>query len=549
MPVRLAEVAPEAYRYPLLIRHLLHGPLAFAPSQEIVYRDRMRYTYATFAQRIGGLARSLSRLGVDSGDTVAVMDWDSHRYLECYFAIPMMGAVLQTVNVRLSAEQILYTIHHAGAKLLLIHRDFLPLYASLRERLTSIETVVLLEDHPAAGSRPEYFAGEYEDLLAGAGTPFEFTDFDENALATTFYTTGTTGKPKAVSFSHRQLVLHTLAVLGALASTADRQSFRAHDVYMPLTPMFHVHAWGLPYVATALGVKQVYPGRYEPNVILELRQRERVTYSHCVPTILQMLLDAPAAARSDLRGWKITIGGSAFPAGLAQRATDRGLDAFAAYGMSETCPVLTVSRVAAGEDASPEIHPRSLRKAGIPIPLVELRVVDGNMRDAPQDGRTCGEIVTRAPWLTMAYGGDADASARLWFGGFLHTQDVGLLSADGSLEVRDRLKDVIKSGGEWICSLQLEDLISRHPGVAVAAVIAIADETWGERPLALVVPTPDWRVRLTESHIKDHLQRLSQEGVIARYAIPARVEIVDELERTSVGKLDKKRIRERYQHA
>jgi len=549
MPVRFAEVAAEAYRYPLLIRHLLHGPLAFAPNQEIVYRDRMRYTYATFARRINRLARALSRLGIDSGDTVAVMDWDSHRYLECYFAIPMMGAVLQTVNVRLSAEQILYTINHAGARLLLVHRDFLPLYETLRDRLTSIDTMVLLDDRPGAESRPTSFAGEYEALLAGAEEPFEFTDFDENALATTFYTTGTTGNPKAVSFSHRQLVLHTLAVLGAFASAADRQSFRANDVYMPLTPMFHVHAWGLPYVATALGVKQVYPGRYEPNAILELRQRERVTYSHCVPTILQMLLEAPAAVGSDLRGWKFTIGGSALPAGLAQRAMDRGLDVFAAYGMSETCPVLTVSRVAPGEDPSSATHLRSLRKAGIPIPLVELRVVDGSMRDVPQDGRTCGEIVARAPWLTMAYGGDSEASTRLWHGGFLHTQDVGLIAPDGSLDVQDRLKDVIKSGGEWICSLQLEDLISRHPGVAVAAVVAIPDETWGERPLALVVPRPEWRIRLTESHIKDHLQRLAQEGVIARYAMPARIEIVDELERTSVGKLDKKRIRERFHHA
>lgn len=549
MPVRFAEVVAEAYRYPLLIRHLLHGPLAFAPNQEIVYRDRMRYTYSTFAQRIGRLARALSRLGIDSGDTVAVMDWDSHRYLECYFAIPMMGAVLQTVNVRLSAEQILYTINHAGAKLLLVHRDFLPLYESLRDRLTSIETTVMLEDSPDGESRPKSFAGEYEELLAGADAPFAFGDFDENALATTFYTTGTTGNPKAVSFSHRQLVLHTLAVLGAFASAADRQSFRASDVYMPLTPMFHVHAWGLPYVATTLGVKQVYSGRYEPNAILELRQRERVTYSHCVPTILQMLLDAATAARSDLRGWKITIGGSALPAGLAQRALDRGLDVFAAYGMSETCPVLTVSRVTPNEDASPETHPRSLRRAGTPIPLVELRVVDGSMRDVPQDGQTAGEIVTRAPWLTLAYRDDSEASARLWLGGFLHTQDVGLIASDGSLDVRDRLKDVIKSGGEWICSLQLEDLISRHPGVAVAAVVAIPDETWGERPLALVVPTPGWRIRLTEIHIKDHLQQLLQEGVMARYAMPARIEIVDELERTSVGKLDKKRIRERFCHA
>jgi fatty-acyl-CoA synthase len=549
MPVRFAEAAAGAYGYPLLIGHLLHAPLACAAKQEIVYRDRMRYTYADLADRIGRLARALSRLGIDSGDTVAVMDWDSHRYLECYFAIPMMGAVLQTVNVRLSPEQILYTINHAGARLLLIHSDFLPLYEALRERLTSVETAVLLGDSSAAEPTPKSFAGEYEALLARADGPFEFTDFDENAVATTFYTTGTTGNPKGVSFSHRQVVLHTLATLGAFASAGDRQSFRAQDVYMPLTPMFHVHAWGLPYVATTLGVKQVYPGRYEPSAILGLRERERVTYSHCVPTILQMLLDAPEAARTDLRGWKITIGGSALPAGLAQRALDHGLEVFAAYGMSETCPVLTVSRLAPGDEQSPATHPSSLRKAGTPIPLVQLRVVDEDMHDVPHDGQTSGEIVVRAPWLTMAYRDDSEASAVLWRQGYLHTRDVGAMGPDGSLEVRDRLKDIIKSGGEWICSLQLEDLISQHPGVAQVAVIGIPDETWGERPLALVVPRPDWRARLSGHQIKDHLQRLSQDGVIARYAIPAHVEIVDELERTSVGKLDKKSIRERFRHA
>ncbi len=290
MSASLIERTPSAYDYPLLIKHLLHTPLATTPEQEIVYRDRSRYTYRTLRQRIGQLASGLAGLGVKPGDTVAVMDWDSHRYLECYFAVPMMGAVLQTVNIRLSPEQILYTLNHAGANVILCHADFLPVRDSIKHHLKTANTFILLSDE---GERPQSsiaFAAEYEELLARSAQDFDFPDFDENTRATTFYTTGTTGNPKGVYYSHRQLVLHTLAVLGSLASTPGNESFHRGDVYMPITPMFHVHAWGFPYVATAMGVKQVYPGRYLPDVLLTLIQREHVTFSHCVPTILHMLL-------------------------------------------------------------------------------------------------------------------------------------------------------------------------------------------------------------------------------------------------------------------
>src|SRR5438876_8247737 len=313
MSASLIERTPSAYDYPLLIKHLLHTPLATAPDQEIVYRDRSRYTYRTLRQRIGQLASGLAGLGLRPGDTVAVMDWDSHRYLECFFAIPMMGAVLQTVNFRLSPDQILYTLNHAGADVILCHTDFLPLLDSLKDRLETANTFILLSDE---GERPQSsvaFAPEYEELLASGAEDFDFPDFDENTRATTFYTTGTTGNPKGVYYSHRQLVLHTMAVLGSLASTPEHQSFHRGDVYMPITPMFHVHAWGLPYVATATGVKQVYPGRYLPDALLALIQREHVTFSHCVPTILHMMLSSPAAGNVDLSGWKVVIGGSALP--------------------------------------------------------------------------------------------------------------------------------------------------------------------------------------------------------------------------------------------
>ncbi len=383
MSASLIERTPSAYDYPLLIKHLLHTPLATAPEQEIVYRGIRRYTYRTLRQRIGRLASGLAGLGVKPGDTVAVMDWDSHRYLECYFAIPMMGAVLEMINIRLSPEQILYTLNHAGADVILCHTDFLPVLDSIADRLETANTFMLLSDE---GVRPQSriaFAAEYEELLARSAEPhdesgvYDFPDFDENTRATTFYTTGTTGNPKGVYFSHRQLVLHTLAMLGSLASTPEHQRFHRGDVYMPITPMFHVHAWGAPYVATAMGTKQVYPGRYLPDALLTLIQREKVTFSHCVPTILQMLLTSPAVNDVDLSGWKVIIGGSALPKGLAKLAMDKGIDIFGGYGMSETCPILSIAQLKPSMtelDADTEIAYRT--QAGLPIQLVDLRIVD-----------------------------------------------------------------------------------------------------------------------------------------------------------------------------
>src|SRR5437764_212709 len=247
MSASLIERTPSAYDYPLLIKHLLHTPLATAPEQEIVYRDISRYTYRTLRQRISRLASGLSGLGVKPGDTVAVMDWDSHRYLECYFAIPMMGAVLQTVNVRLSPAEIAYTINHTGAQILLFNADFLPVIEGIRDQLESVRTFILIDDEgSAAGVHAIPFADEYESMLARSEPAYDFPDFDENTRATTFYTTGTTGLPKGVFFSHRQLVLHTLVGIGSLASPAEQQRLHRGDVYMPITPMFHVHALVIP---------------------------------------------------------------------------------------------------------------------------------------------------------------------------------------------------------------------------------------------------------------------------------------------------------------
>src|SRR6202011_1008250 len=333
------QAARSTYEYPLLIKQLWHTPLVQAPDQVIVYRGIKRFTYSQLRERIGQLASSLARLGVGTGDTVGVLDWDSNRFLEAYFAVPMMGAVLQTVNVRLPPEQIAYTIDHAGASTLLVNDEFVGLLEGLKGQLPKVKRLIAMSDRSAPQTGSLSFIGEYESLLAAASPDYDFPDFDENTQATTFYTTGTTGLPKGVYYSHRQLVLHTICGLALFGMAGTQGRFSRDDVYMPITPMFHVHAWGFPWSATLAGVKQVYPGRYEPAMLVKLIKSEGVTFTHGVPTILQMLLDAAAAEKADLTGLKMVIGGSALPKALAKRALAAGIDIFAGYGMSETGPL------------------------------------------------------------------------------------------------------------------------------------------------------------------------------------------------------------------
>lgn len=535
----------ETYDFPLIIRHLLHTPLATRPGQRIVYADRFRYDYRGLNRRIHRLAGALETLGVRPGDTVAVMDWDSHRYLECFFAVPMMGAVLHTINVRLSPDQILYTVNHAEDALILAHADFLPVLAKIRSRFERDIPVVLLRDNGDGTESEINPVAEYEQTLEAAGEHYPFEDFPEHTRATAFYTTGTTGDPKGVYYSHRQLVLHTLGAMAALGSSADHGRFHRDDVYMPITPMFHVHAWGLPFVASVLGVKQVYPGRYEPETLLKLIRDEGVTFSHCVPTILHMLLNHPFARQVDFSSWKVVIGGSALPQGLARQALGLGIDIMGGYGLSETCPMLVLAQLERSmleNNQDDQLYYRC--KAGRPLPLVDVRIVDEDMNGLPSDGETTGEVVVRAPWLTPGYLKNEETSAALWRGGYLHTGDIGHLDAEGYLKVTDRLKDVIKSGGEWVSSILLEDLVSQLPQVSEVAAIGIPDDKWGERPMVLVVPRDGETIESKD--VVAHLERFVDQGVIEKWAVPDRVEIVDAIDKTSVGKIDKKKLRVRY---
>ncbi len=544
MPVRLVQSTPSAYQYPLLIKQLLLTPLAIAPEQEITYQGRLRYSYRTLNERIGRLANALAGLGVTPGQTVAMMDWDSHRYLECFFAVPMMGAILQTVNVRLSPEQILYTLNHAGADVLLVNSEFFPILQQIAGQLETVKTVVLISDESELPGAPVAAAGEYEALLDAASPDYAFPEFDENAQATTFYTTGTTGNPKGVYFSHRQLVLHTLGCAAALGGAHRQGHIHREDVYMPMTPMFHVHAWGFPYLATMLGVKQVYPGRYQPDVICRLISEEKVSFSHCVPTILHMILSHPQAKTTDFSGLKILIGGAAMPEAMAIAAQKRGMDLFTGYGMSETCPVLSLAHLDSTDlDRSLEEQAVIRAKTGRPLPLVDLRIVDPDMKNVVHDGKATGEVVVRAPWLTQGYVAAPEASEGLWAGGYLHTADIGNINPAGYLKVTDRIKDVIKTGGEWTSSLQLEDIIAKHEAVHEVAVIGVPDDKWGERPLALVLLKPDCVGQITEHALRNYAAHAIEAEGISRYGVLLQVRFVKTLVKTSVGKMNKRLMR------
>ncbi|WP_417546312.1 fatty acid--CoA ligase [Marinobacter sp.] len=539
---KLLPATESAYQYPLLIKNLLLSGVRYFPDREIVYSDISRYNYLTLNERIARLANALQKAGIGAGDTVAVMDWDSHRYLEAYFAIPMIGAVLHHVNIRLSPDQILYTMNHAEDDIVLVHDDFLPLIEKVAPELKTVRGYVQLTDAPNAGSTSLKVVGEYESMLAEADAECDFPDFDENSIATTFYTTGTTGNPKGVYFSHRQLVLHTLSTAITLGSSDANALLRSDDVYMPMTPMFHVHAWGVPYIATMLGVKQVYPGRYEPNRLVQLFREEGVTFSHGVPTVLQMVLNCEEAKTTDLSGWNMLTGGSAPTQALSAQMADRGINFVTAYGMSETCPVITMVNLTDEERALPMSGQSAARiLAGVATPLVDIRIVDAEGNDVPHDGEAVGEVVARAPWLTEGYLKEPEKSAELWEGGWLHTGDVGSINSRNTLQIKDRIKDVIKTGGEWISTIELENLISKHPGVSEVAVVGVPDERWDERPVATIVLREG--VEVTSDAIKTHLKQFVDSGEIAKWAIPERIEFVDEIPKTSVGKINKKLIR------
>jgi fatty-acyl-CoA synthase len=548
MNIRKLPSASKAFKYPLLIKSILAYSTMIEPENEIVYKDQVRYNYFELNRRVRKQANVFKKLGLDGGQTIAVLDYDSHRYLECFFGIPMTGNVLHTINWRLSPAQILYTINHAEDAVIICHSDFLPLLESLSKDMITVKSIIVCADggeYTNTTSLP--IVGEYEELLSKESDVYDFEDFDEDAVATTFYTTGTTGNPKGVYFTHRQLVLHTLSVAVTFSAIDGACRFTNSDVYMPLTPMFHVHAWGFPYVATMCNTKQVYIGKFDPETVLKCFVKEKPTFSHCVPTILQMLVSHPATQNIDLSKWKVVIGGSALPKTLAKAAVLRGIDVITGYGMSETCPVLSTVYVSPKDKANPDVdfQVEARTRSGTPAIFVDLRLLDDDGNTAPKDNETIGEVTARTPWLTQGYFNEPEKSEELWSDGWLHTGDVATMNADNSLKITDRIKDVIKTGGEWVSSIDLENLIGQHEAVMEVAIVGIPDAKWGERPHAMIVLKEG--KNMTKEDLKTFMQRFVGDNTITAWTIPSSVEFATAIPKTSVGKLDKKLIRANIQ--
>jgi fatty-acyl-CoA synthase len=561
MKIKKIESAANAYKYPLLIKRILADSLKYEPTHEIHYRDVFKMNYYELNKRVRRMANVLDKLNIDGGQTIGFMDYDSHRFLEGFFAIPMTGNVLHTVNWRLSEEQILYTINHAEDTLLIIHEDFLPVLSNIWDKITTVEKIIICKDGKDFGMGISDFGseqiqnlkseiririiGEYEDLLKNESEIYNFPDFDEDAVATTFYTTGTTGNPKGVFFSHRQLVLHTLANAAMYGGALDKcfANFNSSVVFLGLTPFFHVHGWGFPYYATMIGAKQVYAGRFTIDTFVDLFQKHKPTLTTGVPSILQMFLSSPLTADFDFSKMKMLIGGSVLSASLAKQALERGIDILSGYGMSESAPMLCASYLNSENAKTMDIDTQAKYRtiAGLSAFMVETKIIDAHGNDLPNDGESVGEIVTRAPWLTAGYYKEPEQSDTLWKDGWMHTGDVATIDPNGYVTISDRIKDVIKTGGEWVSSVDIERLISQHEAVYEVAVIGLPDEKWGERPHAMIALIEG--ANITANEIKAFLESFIASGTINKWAIPSKIVFEKSLPKTSVGKIDKKQIR------
>ncbi|MGZ5179835.1 MAG: long-chain fatty acid--CoA ligase, partial [Ramlibacter sp.] len=523
---------------PLSLNHLLERAGRLFAGNEIVSRlpdkSLRRHSYGQFHRRARALASALQRLGLRKGERVATLCWNHHAHLECYFGIPAAGGVMHTLNLRLSPDEIGWIAGHAQDRFLVVDDVLLPLYEKFAH-LHRFERVIVF----AFGGQPvpAPFA-DYETLLAEADPDgFRYVEHDEDDPVAMCYTSGTTGRPKGVVYSHRSTVLHTL-----VASLADFWGLRGTDAVLPVTPMFHANSWGMPYGAVMLGVKLVFPGPHlHPDDLLDLITQEPPTLALGVPTIWMSLIQAYDAAQAEgapnhgrwrlPRGMRSLVGGAPVPEALIRAFDRHGVWILQGWGMTETSPVCTISYPRAElRDAPPDERYRRAALAGVPVPLVDLRLRGDDGSDEPWDGRSVGEIQVRGPFITGSYHDVPVERDRFTADGWLRTGDVASVDPLGFVRITDRTKDLIKSGGEWISSVDLENAVMAHPAVAEAAVIAIPDEKWGERPLACVVRKPG---REVQPHELD--AHLLQHG-FARWQLPDRYEWIDAVPRTSTGK-------------
>lgn len=532
--------------YPLLLKSVLHRAITVFPEKEVVSRDYsglFRYTYRDLSRRVGQLANVLEKLGVTPLDRVGSFAWNNHRHLELYFAVPMAHRTLHTVNIRLFREQLIYVINHAEDKVMFIDEDLLPVMEDIHQELKTVQHYVVMTDKETLPDTSLPNVHSYEQLLAAESAQYEFLEFDENTPAIIGYTSATTGMPKGVVYSHRGLFLHCLTLsVGQVAATEA-------DVTMPIVPMFHVNAWGLPYAHTWVGAKQVYPGsRPSAKEFCELIDQEQITFSAGVPTIWMAILNHarvhPGQYRFDQVRYFLS-GGAALPVSLTKAyEKELGVRLYQAYGQTETSPLtfLNEPKRALLESLDEEGRFALRGKTGLLVPGLEMRLIDEKGKEVVHDGQHMGELLLRGPWIISEYYKDPEKSREAFLDGWFRTGDIATMDENGYLQIVDRTRDLIKSGGEWISSVDLENAIMAHPGVAEAAVIAIASEKWQERPLAAVVLKPEARGSVQKQDILNFLA-----NKVAKWWIPDDVVFIDEVPKTSVGKFSKKTLRERYE--
>jgi len=519
--------------YPLTLQHFLERSGRLFPKQEIVTRTAdgaHRYRYRDYYARTHRLAHVLHGLGVQPGDRVGTLCWNTHQHLELYFGITCYGAVIHTLNMRLSCDDLAYIISHAEDRVIFVDQSLVPLLDQIRDRVSCVQRVVVI-----GGA-----ADEYESLLAGApDEPYAWPRLDENCAAGMCYTSGTTGNPKGVVYSHRALFLHSVAF-----AMADTFALSERDVLLQIVPMFHANGWGTPFAAVMVGAKIVLPGEHpQSRDLAQLIQDERVTFAGGVPTVWIGLDAVLQQEKFDVSSMRLAGGaGSAVPRTLIETYQKKhGIELRQLWGMTETAPMGTVNVLKCHlADHSEDECFATRAKQGLPVVGVDLRVVDAEGRVVPWDGATIGEVQVRGPWVISGYYNDA-RSAAAFVAGWFRTGDVATMDAEGYVQLVDRAKDVIKSGGEWISSVDLENAIMGHPKVLEAAVVAVDHPQWQERPVALVVPKPQFLDRVTKDEILGHLAPR-----FAKWWLPDDVLFVDAIPKTSVGKFDKKVMRARF---
>lgn len=524
--------------YQLTIPSILRRAETLFGRKEIVTRlpDKSfhRYTYADFVRRTKKLALALQKLGVQSGDRVATLCWNHYQHLEAYFAIPTAGCVLHTLNLRLSPDDLTYIANHAADKIVIVDHNLLPLLNQFKERIQAEHYVVISNGQPVPDGMLDY-----EQLLAQEDeNQFSYPEFDEKQASAMCYTSGTTGKPKGVLYSHRALMLHSLA-----SATMDVLSISERDTILPVVPMFHANAWGTPFTATLVGSKQVFPGPFlDPVSLLDAFEQEKVTITAGVPTIwlgIIGMLDKEPNRWKLTPGMKMVVGGSAAPEAMIRNFDKHNLKVVHAWGMTEMAPLGTVANLTAEMSTMSEDDQYAFRaQQGIPAPLVEIRARGDNGLVA-WDGQTMGELEVRGGWIASDYYNTPEGASRFTEDGWFKTGDVVTLNEHGFVKIQDRSKDLIKSGGEWISSVDLENAIMGHPAVAEAAVIAIPHPKWDERPLAIVVLREG-----QQATADDILKFLAPK--FAKWALPDAIEFVAAIPRTSTGKFLKTALRDKF---